>query len=71
MKGTRMPPAYSANLVANSGNTIYGVSVIGVVSWWLKCEYFITWGPFYKYALTLIPAWINNYMPGKVSGEIT
>ena len=28
MKVTRMPPAYSANLVANSGNTIYGVSVI-------------------------------------------
>ena len=28
MKETRMPPAYSANLVANSGNTIYGVSVI-------------------------------------------
>ena len=28
MKGTRMPPAYSANLVANNGNTIYGVSVI-------------------------------------------
>ena len=30
MKETRMPPAYSANLVANSGNTIYGVSVIGI-----------------------------------------
>ena len=28
MKETRMPPAYSANLVANSGNTIYGVGVI-------------------------------------------
>ena len=28
MKETRMPPAYAANLVANSGNTIYGVSVI-------------------------------------------
>ena len=28
MKETRMPPAQSANLVANSGNTIYGVSVI-------------------------------------------
>ena len=28
MKETRMPPAESANLVANSGNTIYGVSVI-------------------------------------------
>ena len=27
MKETRMPPAYSANLVANSGNAIYGVSV--------------------------------------------
>ena len=30
MKVTRMPPAYSANLVANSGNTIYGVSVIAM-----------------------------------------
>ena len=29
MKDTRMPPAYSANLVANSGNSIYGVSVMG------------------------------------------
>ena len=28
MKETRMPPAWSANLVANSGNTIYRVSVI-------------------------------------------
>ena len=28
MKETRMPPAQAANLVANSGNTIYGVSVI-------------------------------------------
>ena len=28
MKETRMPPALSANLVANSGNTIYGVSII-------------------------------------------
>ena len=29
MKETRMPPAKAANLVANSGNTIYGVGVIG------------------------------------------
>ena len=28
MKETRMPPAQAANLVANSGNTLYGVSVI-------------------------------------------
>ena len=28
MKETRMPPAQSANLVANNGSTIYGVSVI-------------------------------------------
>ena len=28
MKETRMPPAKAANLVANSGNTIYGFSVI-------------------------------------------
>ena len=31
MKETWMPPALSANLVANSGNTIYGASVIGSV----------------------------------------
>ena len=28
MKETRVPPAQSANLAANSGNTIYGVGVI-------------------------------------------
>ena len=28
MKDTRMPPAKAANLVANSGKTIYGVGVI-------------------------------------------
>ena len=28
MKETRMPPVQSVNLVANSGNTIYGVGVI-------------------------------------------
>ena len=28
MKETRMPPVQSANLVANSANTIYGVGVI-------------------------------------------
>ena len=30
MKETRMPPLQSANLAANSGNTIYGVGVIGI-----------------------------------------
>ena len=28
MKETQMPPAKAANLVANNGNTIYGVGVI-------------------------------------------
>ena len=28
-------------------------------------------GPFYWHGLTLIPAWITNYMPGEVWGEIT
>ena len=32
MKETRMPPASSANLMANSDNTIYRVSVIDNVS---------------------------------------
>ena len=29
MKVTQMPPIHAANLVANSGNTAYGVDVIG------------------------------------------
>ena len=29
------------------------------------------WGPFYWHGLTLIQAWISNYMPGKVWDEIT
>ena len=32
MKETRMPPAQAASLVANSGNTIYGVSVINFLT---------------------------------------
>ena len=32
---------------------------------------FKTRGPFYSKGLTLIPAWISNYMRGKVSDEIT
>ena len=28
MKETRVPPAHAANLVANSGNDLYGVYVI-------------------------------------------
>ena len=39
MKETRMPPAWSANLVANSGNTIYGVSVIVYICTYNICVY--------------------------------
>ena len=34
------------------------------------CPLVDTSGPFYKHGLTLIPAWISNYTPGKVWGEI-
>ena len=30
-----------------------------------------TWVPFYLHGLTLIPAWISNYMYNKVGDEIT
>ena len=30
MKVTQMPPVHAANLVANSGNTVYGVGVIDI-----------------------------------------
>ena len=30
MKVIQMPPVHAANLVANSGNTIYGVDVIEI-----------------------------------------
>ena len=32
MKVTQMPPVHAANLVANSGNTAYGVDVIALAS---------------------------------------
>ena len=34
-------------------------------------KYCMTRAHFYKHSLTLIPAWISNYMPGKVWDEIT
>ena len=45
MKKTRTPPAWSANLMANSGNTIYGVSVIEVSKSWAResCMTHIIW----------------------------
>ena len=30
-----------------------------------------TWGPFYKYGLTLIPTWISNYIHHNMRDEIT
>ena len=30
-----------------------------------------TWGPFYKYGLTLIPTWISNYIHHYMRDEIT
>ena len=37
----------------------------------IKVEDAATWAPFYYHGLTLIPAWISNYMPSKVWDEIT
>ena len=37
------------------------------IYWYL----FMTSAPFYKHGLTLILAWISNYMPRKVQDEIT
>ena len=31
MKVTQMPPVHATNLVANSGNTAYGVDVINAI----------------------------------------
>ena len=33
MKVTQMPPVHAANLVANNGNTTYGVNVIEFRIW--------------------------------------
>ena len=38
MKVTQMPPVYAANLVANCGNTAYGVDV-KCHSWWDATTY--------------------------------
>ena len=34
MKVTQMPPVHAANLVANSGNTAYGVDIITSMPVW-------------------------------------
>ena len=39
-KVTQMPPVYAANLVANSGNTVYGVDVIVWIIISYLCTYF-------------------------------
>ena len=36
----------------------------------LRGHFNLTWDPFYWHGLTLIPAWISNYMPRKVWDEI-
>ena len=64
MKVTQMPPVHASNLVANSGNTAYGVDVINrqplrshyVNKWWSSLLMFIciSW-----------PQIVNSLVPGK------
>ena len=37
----------------------------------IEIESMFSWGPFYKHGLTLIPAWISNYIHYNVWDEIT
>ena len=46
------------------------------ISFWIQCVnadelLHKAWGPFYWHGLTLIPAWISNYIHYKVWDEIT
>ena len=47
MKVTQMPPVHAVNLVANSGNTAYGVDVITKtnVDLWSQIYLGLTWKP--------------------------
>ena len=50
MKVTKMPPVHAANLVANSGNTAYGVDVIAsdCLLGGLFTHLFVLWNFTYK-----------------------
>ena len=53
--------------------TVVGQSYLQweIIYWWQHIYIKITSrGPFYWHGLTLIPAWISNHMPCKVSDEI-
>ena len=38
---------------------------------WLSIWLHISWVPFYQHGLTIIPAWVNNYIHYKVWDELT
>ena len=37
----------------------------------VRRNYLYTWGPFYYHGITLIPAWLSNYIHYKVWGELS
>ena len=69
MKVTQMPPVHAANLVANSGNTTYGVDVI--VNIFEKIYLFFTWSTFHNMFRIGTPwlATMVNYKMDFVSSE--
>ena len=70
MKVTQMPPVHAANLLANNGNTAYGVDVIGCnvtcsinISGWCRRRYIDEYaresmGTFLDFAYTLFSIYI-------------
>ena len=48
------------------------LNYLGYNTFLVQCLQSITYcGHFYQHGLTLIQAWINNYMPSKIWDEIT
>ena len=66
MKWSLVYPIYLINDFCNIIATIDPARWLPV-AWCL----FDALGPFYQYGLTLIPAWISNYIYNKVWDEIT
>ena len=53
------------------GDNEYVFLYFPTTTWSVPMSPAASWGPFYLYWLTLIPAWISNYMPSKMWNEIT
>ena len=58
-------------LILEVSQYLYGYNYPQITPCMVPLQNLTSWGPFYWHSLTLIPAWISNYIHYKVWDEIT